>query len=344
MATLVGCLCLLALLSMLAAQQHRENRETEQHLFAVQQELAHQQARNQDLQRQLRSCRAKKRASTVLTPVANGLPRTSNASLEPASESLLAAAELVQAELHAGLAAETPGWCVCPPKPNYTRVCSALLPPPADNETATARREAEQQSAEAERLRRLLAREKLHLLRSNEQLALAQAEASALDGACAGGRGRRGGAAGGRARGHAAAAGGGRAAVACEAPRPTPELCQPLIRSAQAMLADALAEKVAGLKAEAAANATRLEVLAREAERRCAAAVAAPAVATATATGAAPALAAAAATTAAAGAAATVAPGGAAPPPAAVTAAIAAPASRTALETKPSTAGAFTSN
>ena len=192
--TLVGCLCLLALLAMFAAQRHRESGN---HLLAAQQELTHERARIQDLQRQLRQCRAKRRPGSMapslsLNPAPGGA--LSNASLgaglEYVSEATLAAAELVQAEMHAGLAAESLGWCVCPPPPNYTRVCSALSPP-ADADAAGARLEAQQQRSEAERLRGLVAREKLRLLRSDELLAIARAELTGgapPGGACGGKR------------------------------------------------------------------------------------------------------------------------------------------------------------
>ena len=196
----LGCLCLLALLGMFAAQQHREDGLR---LLAAQQELAHQQARIQDLQRQLRQCKTKRRpgSSMVLSlasPASGGAPSNSSSSLgaglDHVSEATLAAAELVQAEMHAGLAAESPGWCVCPPPPNYTRVCSALRPP-ADDEAAAAALEAERQRGEAERLRGIVAREKLRLLRSDELLTLARAELAGgapHEGACGGGK-RRGG-------------------------------------------------------------------------------------------------------------------------------------------------------
>ena len=194
----LGCLCLLALLGMFAAQQHRES---ELRLLTAQQELAQQQARIQDLQRQLRQCKTRRRPSSSLalslaSPASVSAPSnlSLSAGLEHVSEATLAAAELVQTEMHAGLAAESPGWCVCPPPPNYTRVCSALHPPVAD-EAAAAAREAERQRGEAERLRGIVARDKLRLLRSEELLALARAELAAgapHEGARGGGK-RRGG-------------------------------------------------------------------------------------------------------------------------------------------------------
>ena len=193
----LGCLCLLALLGMFASQKHRES---ELRLLTAQQELAQQQARIQDLQRQLRQCKTRRRpgSSLALSLASASGSAPSNlslsAGLEHVSEATLAAAELVQAEMHAGLAAESPGWCVCPPPPNYTRVCSALRPPSAD-EAAAAALEAERQRGEAERLRGIVAREKLRLLRSDELLALARAELAGgapHEGACGGGK-RRGG-------------------------------------------------------------------------------------------------------------------------------------------------------
>ena len=210
----LGCLCLLALLGMFAAQQHREDGLR---LLAAQQELAHQQARLQDLQRQLRQCRTKRRPSSSialpLPPASGGAPSNSSmgAGLDYVSEATLAAAELVQAEMHAGLAAENPGWCMCPPPPNYTRVCSALRPP-ADDEAAAAALETERQRVEAERLRGLVARGKLRLLRSDELLALAQAELASgtpREGACGGKR------RGGRAREHARASQQGQKVPVC---------------------------------------------------------------------------------------------------------------------------------
>ena len=198
--TALGCLCLLALLGMCAAHHHRESGLR---LLTAQQELAHQQARIQDLQRQLRQCKTKRRpgssmALLLASPASGGAPSNSSSSLgaglDHVSEATLAAAELVQAEMHAGLAAESPGWCVCPPPPNYTRVCSALRPPAAD-EVAAAALEAERQRGEAERLRGIVAREKLRLLRSDELLALARAELAGgapHEGARGGGK-RRGG-------------------------------------------------------------------------------------------------------------------------------------------------------
>ena len=199
----LGCLCLLALLGMFAAQQHRES---ELRLLTAQQELAQQQARIQDLQRQLRQCKTRRRPSSSLAlslASAASVSAPSNlslsAGLEHVSEATLAAAELVQTEMHAGLAAESPGWCVCPPPPNYTRVCSALHPPVAD-EAAAAAREAERQRGEAERLRGMVAREKLRLLRSEELLALARAELAA-------GAPHEGARGGGKRRGNAVGAG-----------------------------------------------------------------------------------------------------------------------------------------
>lgn len=189
----LGCLCLLALLGMFASQQHRDS---ELRLLTAQQELAQQQARIQDLQRQLRQCKTRRRpgSSLALSLASASGSAPSNlslsAGLEHVSEATLAAAELVQTEMHAGLAAESPGWCVCPPPPNYTRVCSALHPPVAD-EAAAAAREAERQRGEAARLRGIVARDKLRLLRSEELLALARAELAA-QGARGGGK-RRGG-------------------------------------------------------------------------------------------------------------------------------------------------------
>ena len=55
------------------------------------------------------------------------------------------------------------------------------------------------------------------------------------------------------------------ATQACEPPKATPELCEPLVSAAQTMLADALAAKVEGLRS----NASRLEERARAAERCC---------------------------------------------------------------------------
>ena len=114
----LGCLCLLALLGMFAAQQHRES---ELRLLTAQQELAQQQARIQDLQRQLRQCKTRRRPSSSLalslaSPASVSAPSnlSLSAGLEHVSEATLAAAELVQTEMHAGLAAESPGWCACP--------------------------------------------------------------------------------------------------------------------------------------------------------------------------------------------------------------------------------------
>ena len=94
----VGCSCLLALFGILAAKRDREQ---EERLLAAQQELAHQQARYQELERRLRRCKA---ARTMVSEATVPAPRNVT---PPASESLLAAAELVQAEMHAGLADES---------------------------------------------------------------------------------------------------------------------------------------------------------------------------------------------------------------------------------------------
>ena len=96
----LGCLCLLALLGMFAAQQHRES---ELRLLTAQQELAQQQARIQDLQRQLRQCKTRRRpgsslALSLASPASGSAPSnlSLSAGLEHMSEATLAAAELVQ--------------------------------------------------------------------------------------------------------------------------------------------------------------------------------------------------------------------------------------------------------
>ena len=252
----VGCSCLLALFGMLAAKRDREQ---EERLLAAQQELAHQQARYQELERRLRRSRSARAVASESTVA------ISRNATPPASESLLAMAELVQAEMHAGLAEESPGWCFCPPKPNYTRICSALSP--ADGIMATARTEAERLREEAERLRRLVAREKLQTTRANEQLLLAQAELAQSRSECSGKRRRRG-----KTRMAERAV----EAAPSSQQLPTAETCSPWVNEAHRLLADAVGGKMRALREEAAANASRLEQSVRTWQDRCGASMEPP--------------------------------------------------------------------
>ncbi len=62
------------------------------------------------------------------------------------AERLDAAIELARFEVREAVAAEDPGWCVCPPPPNVTQLCLALAPPAAGWEAEARRARAEADS------------------------------------------------------------------------------------------------------------------------------------------------------------------------------------------------------
>ena len=89
--------CVLAVFGMFAAQRHREQA---QQLLAAQQDLAAQQSKYQELERKLRRCHAHSPPARTSTREPASVWNATGA--VPTSEALLATAELVQAEMHAG--------------------------------------------------------------------------------------------------------------------------------------------------------------------------------------------------------------------------------------------------
>lgn len=72
-------------------------------------------------------------AASTSTPLQNILADSAN---NEASTALLAQAELVRAELREAWAQEEPGWCNCPPLPNFGLICRALVPTSSNNDIA----------------------------------------------------------------------------------------------------------------------------------------------------------------------------------------------------------------